>query len=146
MSIATTEHEVRQDISDVLVRYAIAIDRRDWALFRTCFTDDCEADYGEVGVWNDLDSLTDWMEKTHAVCGHTLHRITNQHIEPSGEGATARSYVDAVVMAADNENGARALGYYDDELVRTEQGWKIARRRFTMVLVRPVLPAADLHP
>ena len=139
MTITATD--MRQDISDVLVRYAIAIDGRDWDLFRTCFTDDCQADYGQVGSWNDLDSLTDWMEKTHAVCGHTMHRITNQAITQNGETATARSYVDAVVMAADNKNGAQALGYYDDALIRTGQGWKIARRRFTLVLVRPVVSA-----
>jgi len=48
----------------------------------------------------------------------------------------ARSYVDAIVMAPDNRSGTRAVGYYDDELVCTEDGWRIARRRFTMVLVR----------
>ena len=39
-------------------------------------------------------------------------------------------------MAADNLTGTRAAGYYDDELVRTGGGWKIARRRFTMVLLQ----------
>jgi len=32
-----TEEDQRQDISDVLVRYATGIDRRDWPLFRTLF-------------------------------------------------------------------------------------------------------------
>ncbi len=41
------DREVRQDIAEVLVRYATGIDRRDWALLRSCFTDDCEADYGD---------------------------------------------------------------------------------------------------
>ena len=31
-----------------------------------------------------------------------------------------------------------SAGYYDDELVMTAGGWKIARRRFTMVLLRSV--------
>ena len=47
-----TEREDRQDISEVLVRYATGIDRRDWPLFRTVFTDDCELDYGEIGTWH----------------------------------------------------------------------------------------------
>ncbi|MGH7820300.1 MAG: hypothetical protein ACREQ9_11035 [Candidatus Binatia bacterium] len=33
-------------------------------------------------------------------------------------------------------------GYYDDELVRSEDGWKIARRRFTMVLLQRGIDAA----
>jgi hypothetical protein len=31
-----------------------------------------------------------------------------------------------------------AIGYYDDELAQTASGWKIARRRFTMVRVAPL--------
>jgi hypothetical protein len=81
------------------------------------------------------------MEQAHAGCGHTLHRITNQAIVPSGDGVAARSYVDAIVMASDNQTGTRAVGYYDDALVRTDEGWKIARRRFTMVLLPTELGA-----
>jgi 3-phenylpropionate/cinnamic acid dioxygenase small subunit len=130
------DRDVRQDVADVLVRYATAIDRRDWALFRTCFTEDCDADYGDIGAWHGVDAITDWMERTHRGCGHTLHRITNQAITPNGDGVAARSYVDAIVMAADNRHGTRGVGYYDDELVRTDEGWKIARRRFTLVLLQ----------
>ena len=135
MTAPTVDPEVRQDVADVLVRYATGIDRRDWALFRTCFTDDCEADYGEIGVWHGVEAITGWMERAHAGCGHTMHRITNQAVSRHGDGVAARSYVDALVMAPDNRTGTRAVGYYDDELVRTDDGWRIARRRFTMVLV-----------
>jgi hypothetical protein len=39
------------------------------------------------------------------------------------------TYVDAVVMLADNNFGVNGVGYYDDEVVRTAAGWRIARRR-----------------
>lgn len=128
----------RSDIADVLVRYATGIDRRDWPLFRTCFTDDCHADYGDIGVWDGVDAITGWMDETHAPCGHTLHRITNVAIEPTDGGARSRAYVDATILFGDNSSGVRASGYYDDELVRTEAGWKIAHRRFTSVTMQPV--------
>ena len=35
------DREIRADVADLLVRYASGIDRRDWALLRSCFTDDC---------------------------------------------------------------------------------------------------------
>jgi 3-phenylpropionate/cinnamic acid dioxygenase small subunit len=35
-----SENDDRQQISDLLVRYATGIDRRDWPLFRTVFTED----------------------------------------------------------------------------------------------------------
>lgn len=126
----------RQEIADVLVRYATGVDQRDWTQFRTCFTDDCVADYGDIGVWNGADAITAWMEQAHRDCGHTLHRITNQVIGADGDGARARCYVDAVVMMAGNQSGVRAVGFYDDELVRTADGWKVARRRYTSVLLQ----------
>jgi hypothetical protein len=70
----------------------------------------------------------------HEPLGHTLHRITNPVIELRGEDeAVARCYIDALVMGPDNGSANRAAGYYDDELARGADGWKIARRRFTMV-------------
>jgi 3-phenylpropionate/cinnamic acid dioxygenase small subunit len=130
--------EVGQAVAEVLVRYATGIDRRDWALFRSCFTDDCEADYGPIGVWHGADEITSWMREAHEPAGSTMHRITNQVVNPSPQGVTARSYVDALVMFADNTSGTRAVGYYDDECVRTDDGWKIAKRCFTMVLLQLV--------
>jgi 3-phenylpropionate/cinnamic acid dioxygenase small subunit len=130
-----TERDDHQDISDLLVRYATGIDRRDWPLFRTVFTDDCELDYGEIGTWHGVDAVTDFMDTTHAMAGHTLHRLTNQAITLDGDNASARTYVDAVIMFGDNQSGVNAWGFYDDEIVRTADGWRIARRRFTQVRI-----------
>jgi hypothetical protein len=130
-----TERDDRQDISDLLVRYATGIDRRDWPLFRTVFTDDCELDYGEIGTWQGVDAVTDFMDTTHAMAGNTLHRLTNQAITLDGDTASARTYVDAVIMFGDNQSGVNAWGFYDDEIVRAADGWRIARRRFTQVRI-----------
>lgn len=133
-----TEREDRQDICELLVRYATGIDRRDWPLFRTVFADDCELDYGEIGSWRGVDAVTDFMEKVHAMAGHTLHRLSNQAVAVDGDKAVARTYVDALIMAADNQSGVNGIGFYDDEIVRTSAGWRIARRRFTAVRVSTV--------
>src|ERR1700720_4006918 len=100
-----TEREDRQDISDVLVRYATGIDRRDWPLFRTVFTDDCELDYGEIGSWKGVDAVTEFMQQAHAMAGYTMHRLTNQAITIDGDKAAARTYIDAVIMAGGNQAG-----------------------------------------
>lgn len=127
-----------QDIRDVLIRYATGIDRRDWPLFRTVFTDDCELDYGEIGHWRGVDAVVEFMVAAHEMAGHTLHRITNQAVSVDGDAATAQAYVDALIMSQDNTSGVNAAGFYDDELVRTDTGWRIRRRRFTTVMVRTV--------
>lgn len=138
-----SEREDRQDIADILLRYATGIDRRDWPLFRTVFTDDCQLDYGEVGSWQGVDAVTEFMQQAHALAGHTMHRLTNQVIAVDGDSAQARTYVDALIMLADNNSGVNAAGFYDDEFVRTERGWQIARRRFIQVRVAPVGPVDD---
>jgi 3-phenylpropionate/cinnamic acid dioxygenase small subunit len=133
-----TDREDRQDIAEVLLRYATGIDRRDWSVFRSAFTADCELDYGEIGTWNGVDAVTDFMEQSHAMAGHTMHRLTNQVITVNGDRAEARTYVDGLIMAADNGSGVNAAGFYDDDLVRSAEGWRITRRRFTPVRVSAV--------
>ena len=81
-----------------------------------------------------MPSPSGWSSRTRNA-GTALHRITNQAMTPNGDGVAARSYVDAIVLAGDNRSGVRAVGFYDDDLVDTDDGWKIARRRFTMVLL-----------
>jgi 3-phenylpropionate/cinnamic acid dioxygenase small subunit len=126
----------KQDIAEVLVRYATGIDRRDWDLFRTCFTADTHADYGDIGTWDSADAITDFMVTAHAGMGHTMHRMTNIAIDVQGDRAVSRCYVDGMLMAPDGQSGFNPHGWYDDELVRTAGGWRIARRTFTTVHVR----------
>jgi len=133
-----SEREDRQDISELLVRYATSIDRRDWPLFRTVFTDDCELDYGEIGAWKGVDAVTEFMEKVHALAGHTMHRLSNIAITVDGDQALARTYLDGLMMAPDNKSAANPIGFYDDEIVRTADGWRIARRRLTRVRITTV--------
>jgi 3-phenylpropionate/cinnamic acid dioxygenase small subunit len=132
------DRATKQDITEVLVRYATGIDRRDWDLFRRCFTADVIADYGDIGTWCDVESLTQFMVESHTQMGHTMHKLSNMAISVEGDRATARTYVDGVLMAADGQSGLNPSGFYDDELIQTPDGWRIARRLFTMVHVRPL--------
>lgn len=133
-----TEREDKQDISELLVRYATAIDRREYPLLGTVFTDDCVADYGEIGSWHSADAIIEFMDAVHAMAGYTLHRLSNIATTVSGDTATARTYIDALILAADSSGGVNAVGFYDDELVRTADGWRIARRQFTSARVATV--------
>jgi hypothetical protein len=42
--------EDRALISETVTKYAVAVDRRDWAMFADCFTDPVHADYSENGL------------------------------------------------------------------------------------------------
>jgi hypothetical protein len=76
--------EDRALISETVIKYAIAVDRRDWTMFAACFTDPVHADYSENGLpaadfaRDDLVAIV-----RDAVSGYTAtqHLSTNHVIE-----------------------------------------------------------------
>jgi 3-phenylpropionate/cinnamic acid dioxygenase small subunit len=129
--------EDERAIIAVLVRYATAIDRRDWPLLTSCFTEDVEADYGDIGTWHGRDAIVHHMTQGHAKIGPTLHRITNFVVAGEADEARAVCYVDALLMRFESGGMFRqAHGWYEDRLVRSNEGWKIRSRRFVPVLIQ----------
>jgi 3-phenylpropionate/cinnamic acid dioxygenase small subunit len=120
----------KAEIAEVLIRYATGIDRRDWPLFRTCWTADVRADYEQVGQFTDVETLTDIMQLVHNPMGPTYHRMSNFVIDVNGDHAAVRSYFHAVLLLSpgDSTNWFDAVGHYDDEFSKTADGWRISRR------------------
>ena len=119
-----------EQIAEVLIRYATGIDSKDWPLLRSCWTDEIDVDYQQLGRFTSADALTDVMRQLHENMGPTYHRLSNFVIAVDGDRATARSYVQAVLMLQPNDstNWVEALGHYDDVFVRTPDGWRISER------------------
>ena len=125
------ERADRDEITDVLVRYATGIDTKDWPLFRTCFTPDVRADYGDIGVWEGVEAITAYMAETHADMPDTKHMLTNIAISLAGEEADVSTYVHAVlVVTREPETSVDAYGHYVDRFVRSPDGWRIRERTF----------------
>jgi len=120
----------KEQIAEVLIRYATGIDSKDWPLFRSCWTDEIDVDYQQLGCFTSADALTDVMRQLHENMGPTYHRMSNFVITVDGDRATVRSYVQAVLMLQpdDSTNWVDALGHYDDVFVRTADGWRISER------------------
>jgi 3-phenylpropionate/cinnamic acid dioxygenase small subunit len=124
-----SDHEL---IGEVLVRYATGIDAKDWPLFRTCFTDDVRADYGDIGVWNGVDEITEYMTTTHARMPRTNHMMSNFSITVDGDHAKATSYVHVVLVLAEAPlMWIDGVGQYADELVRSDDDWRIRQRVYS---------------
>jgi 3-phenylpropionate/cinnamic acid dioxygenase small subunit len=121
-----------EQIAEVLVRYATGIDSKDWPLLRSCWTDDIDVDYQQLGRFTTADAFTDVMRQLHENMGPTYHRMSNFVIavDEAGDRANVRSYVHAVLMLQpdDSTNWVDALGHYDDVFVRTPDGWRISER------------------
>ncbi|MEY2944093.1 MAG: hypothetical protein RLY97_2107 [Pseudomonadota bacterium] len=123
-------------ICAVLIAYATGIDQRDWPLFHSLFTFDCEADYGSFGKWHGASAITDYMKQAHVDLGQTLHRISNIDLRSANGGVHTRCYVDAL-LGPINQGGPihRGVGWYEDQFTRTASGWQIARRQFHALIL-----------
>lgn len=122
----------RDELIDLTIRYATAIDSQRYQLLASVFTADAKLDYGEVGQWNSAAEITEFMDVAHAGAANTLHRMSNQVMEVDGDTATMRTYVDALILGPEG-SGVNAIGFYDDEATRTDDGWRISKRTFTSV-------------
>ena len=123
-----TQREDRQDIADVLLRYATGIDRRDWPSLPHRV---------HRGLRTRLrrDRQLAWRRRRHRfhggrrtpTAGHTMHRLTNQVITIDGDRAEARTYVDGLIMFGDDRlRGERRRLLRRRHSCRTAAGWRIA--------------------
>ncbi len=131
-----------EDIVAVLVRYARAVDTKDWPRLATCFTDDVTADYGEIGSWHGVADLVRFMEEAHAGMGPTQHQLSTFQVDVAGEWASSVAYVHAVtVLASHPDHWIDTVGMYEDRLRRGSDGWRISDRTFrtTRTVVSPSL-------
>ena len=136
----------RLEIQDLLTRYTVAIDTKDWKLLDTCFTPDAHVDYtatgGTKGAYPEVRA---WLEKALAPFPMTVHYISNTTVELDGDRARTRTYV-LNPMGFPNPDGSLHMftvgAYYNDELVRTPEGWRIARRVEEHAFLEGSLPKA----
>lgn len=137
----------RLAIEDLVRTYGWAIDQQDWDLLDTVFTPDAFLDYtsnpgGFAGPYPEAKA---WLQSVLPYFPHTQHMMSNTLIELDLDGgrATAKTMVHNPQGARTREKrphvffvGAR----YDDELVRTDAGWRIAKRTETTIYFYGSLP------
>jgi ketosteroid isomerase-like protein len=129
--------EDERAITALLLRYATAIDTRDWTMFGNCFTKDAVVDYDGVANLKGREAVVEFMSTGISKLGNTLHRMSNMVIEGDAAHATATTYVDAVRLeAAPDGMVLQAIGRYEDKLVHERDGWKIASRHFIPLIQR----------
>jgi 3-phenylpropionate/cinnamic acid dioxygenase small subunit len=122
----------RIQINDLLVRYAAAIDGKDWKLLDTCFLPDAHVDYTATGgIKGAYPEVRKWLEMALAPFPITVHYNTNSAVTLTGDTAAVRTYVWNP-MGFKNPDGSMhwfTVGaYYVDKLVRTPEGWRIQQR------------------
>ena len=144
MTLSLQQISDRIEINDLLIRYTRAIDQKDWDLLDTVFTPDAEVDYvSSGGIKGSYPEVRAWLEKVLALFPITVHYVTNSEVTLQGDRAAARTAVYNPMFLG-NAGGSLhqfAVGaYYVDELVRTQAGWRIAKRREEQAFLEGSMP------
>lgn len=121
------------EITEVLVAYCSCLDRMNLAALAGLFTEDCSVIYGDdpaleasgrANLEKSLARMWRWKRTAH-------HMSNIRVVLVEGGAAEVESYVHAWHETPDGQT-ATIFGRYLDSFVRTEEGWKIARRRMDM--------------
>ena len=129
----------RQAISDVVNRYATGIDRRQWDLYRSCFTDPVTIDFSSFAGEGEAETISvdDWVARVRGTLSGfdaTHHQSSNHVHSIEGDDATCVSYMVAEHFLPNHlgDNFITLGGYYTNQLVRQEGEWKITNCKLTV--------------
>jgi len=96
-----------------------------------------------------LSEVREWLGKALAAFPITIHAITNSTIELDGDRATGKTLVNNPMVIPQEDGGQHQFtvwAWYIDELVRTDDGWRIAKRFEQQVFVESAPPAGHEIP
>jgi hypothetical protein len=132
----------RIDVAEVVYSYATGVDTRDWALYRSIFTDEVEFDFSS---WDGNPArrmkADDWVAGVQPLfdgLDATQHSMTNPRVSIAGDRATCIMYMRAAHFLVNAEGDAEFTlgGYYTDQLVKTPAGWKLCGVKLTVLWSR----------
>jgi hypothetical protein len=123
-------------VRETLLRYAAGIDRRDWDLMLSCFTDDVWAIFQGNDLGRGRDKILAYINT--AASGFriisSIHMLANMYIELDGARAKADTY-GIGYLVFDSGTGptlrTRHLHYVDDLVRNDDDSWLIAKRVLT---------------
>lgn len=128
-STKLTKLIARQEIADVILRYARGIDRMDFDLVRDCYHPDAFDDHGSFagGVEEFIDFVKSFLVRWTA----TQHFMGNMLIEVDGDVARAETYAVAYHRREDGQGNGKddVFGVrYVDRFENRSGEWRIAHR------------------
>ncbi len=134
----------RLEIQDLMTRYTQVVDFRDWDRLSEVFATDATADYTPTGgISGSFEEVMSWLDRALAAWPVNLHAVSNLAITFDGpDQATSQCYFTAP-MAAGTVGAQLVLtngGHYNDRLLRTAKGWRIAHRTCTTTVMIGSLP------
>ncbi len=136
--------EDKLEIHELMNTYARMVDMREWDRMDQVFAPGATIDYrstgGQAGPYRET---LEWLDRALEPWPQNLHFITNLSIELAGDSARSRCYFHAPMARVEADGRQLVItnaGYYDDDLVRTEAGWRIAARHCEQTIMQGQLP------
>jgi len=118
----------RQEITDLITRFTLAIDTLSFADLRQVFTDDAVLDYSSSGgPTGSVDAVVPWIERGLAGFDRFQHTIGQIAVDLHADAAQASAYFTSPRVRIDPDGTERLRevgGYYHYDLVRTLDGWR----------------------
>ncbi|NKY59941.1 nuclear transport factor 2 family protein [Nocardia flavorosea] len=131
----------RAEIIELMSRYADIADLKEFTdLPRLVFTDPLTLDFESVaGIPPMTTPLGDYLQilrASFAPYTATHHAITGHVVDIDGDNASIHAHVRAEHwvpqdIAGDGPNCWLVVGFYDNEAVRTADGWRLSRVKLT---------------
>lgn len=116
-------------IQQVLARYTLALDSRRADLIVGCFTEDGTMQIGDIYHLSARE-FADISMQSLPNFGATQHMLGLPLIHVEGDRAWSRChYMAQHIKDAASPRAFMIGGWYDDELIRTNDGWRISKRR-----------------
>lgn len=122
----------REEIRDVMMRYARGVDRADEALLKTCYHEDAIEEHGAAYSGPAHAYIEGAVQRIREM-GTMVHYVCNVHIELDGDLAWVESYVLTFVRFTKDGQDWDTLtgGRTCDRFERRAGEWKIAHRKLT---------------
>ena len=120
-----------RSIVDVCIRYATAIDDRDWERLRSCFLPDAVGIYHADRTLHGADEIVETIRTAVTPLSRTQHLVGTFVVDVRGDEATSACHLHAQHVRTDVQGGEKYViaGRYADRFARTQDGWRIRERR-----------------
>jgi hypothetical protein len=128
--LSLAEISDRLEIQQLLVDYSTAIDNRRFDDLDRVFTPDAYIDYTELGgIAGTFGDVKAWLAEVLPGFPAYFHMLGNFDIRIDGDTASSRTILfNPMKLSADNDQIMFCGLWYDDEFIRTADGWRMTRR------------------
>jgi SnoaL-like protein len=120
----------RFEIQQLLIDYSTAIDKRRFDDLDQVFTPDAYIDYRAMGgIDGSFPEVKAWLAQVLPNFPVYAHMLGNFDVRIDGDSASSRTICFNPMVLGGDQNQILFCGlWYDDEFVRTPEGWRMSRR------------------